>query len=538
MEKTDQNKQGNQNILVVLAMLIGIVVGVMSAHWFEPDRYRLTAQGDNLAENMATLVSVIENTYVDSVSMDSLTVLAYNALLTSLDPHSAFIPATQYAPRAEEMRGNFDGVGMALIQKGDTIFAGEVYEGSPAATGGILPGDWIVKVDTVQVPGGATLDSVVRLIRGPKHSRVSITVRRWGKQPGGEQELTFSLVRNVIARHTVTSAIMLDKQRGFIRIESFSQTTSDEFRDALKKLKGMGMKSLVLDLRGNEGGLLMEAVAVADELLPKNAMMVYTEGRHERRREYHATGRGLFTEGDLTVLIDENSASASEIVAGAVQDNDRGEIAGRRSFGKGLVQSTIQTLDGSMLILTTARYYTPSGRCIQRDYRQGTEDYYAEHMLRLLLDDESVATKRNAVDSSQAYLTKNGRTVYGGGGIVPDKILPYLYDTHYVFYNQLVKNRVLSDYAIEYLHLHYADLIRRYPTVEQFDRLFRVDATMWKELLARAERKGLEASKVSLAKSEEEIKTRLKAHLAQHLYGNDAYYRILFRYDTDLKRLM
>lgn len=516
--------------LILVAMLLGLVLGVMLAPKLDRTYWSGPATGNIATDRINSVMEIVGQQYVDPIDCDSLTDIMINSFLSSLDPHSRYMPPQKIEKEAELMRGNFEGIGVVLFYYGDTVYAGEVLHGSPAKRAGVRPGDRIMRVDTTQVSGSgmcAQGADIVSLIRGPRHSTVTLWVQRHG-QP---QLVPLKIERNVIPHSSVPAAFMLDRQTGYIFISHFAETTGQEFHDALARLVAQGMSHLVIDLRNNGGGVLQSATDIADELLPKGDLIVYTQGEHCRRQNIYATRGGLFEQGQLTLLIDEFSASASEVLAGAIQDNDRGRIAGRRSFGKGLVQKYFPLPDEAAMLLTTARYHTPSGRCIQRPYDKGTDEYYTDYLLQLIDGDSALSSATDTV----TFRTKQGRKVYGGGGILPDKVLPHTRDTNLIYFNRLISEHVMQEVMHDQLWLHYGELMARYPSFEQFATGFRVTDADWQRILDRADRKGIARHAGSIARYGAEMRNRYKAHIAQALYGGDAYYRIAIPYDNELQ---
>ena len=524
--------------IVLLAMLLGILAGVMTAPKLDAKYWKQQEMESAMSQRINTMLYLIDNYYVDKVDYDSLTDQMMNSLLSTLDPHSAYLTPSAYEQESETMSGHFEGIGLTLYYIGDTVYALHAIAGAPAAKAGLRAGDRIIRVDTTTVSGAgmtAQPQSVVNLIRGPRYSTVELTVQR----QGSEKLHTFKVRRDVIHNTSVPAHVMLDNKTGYIRISSFGSITATEFHAALLELQNENMKHLVLDLRGNGGGSLETAIGVCDELLPKGDLIVYTQGEHARRSNIYATSGGLFEENRLTVLIDEESASASEIVAGAVQDNDRGTIVGHRSFGKGLVQRQFPLPGGAAAMLTVARYYTPSGRCIQRPYDMGTDEYYRQYITRIIQNYVAADSILDAeYDTTQTFLTKKGRKVYGGGGIRPDIMLPYFSDTNLIYYNQLIGHRVLEEHMFQQLFEHYDQIISRYPTVEQFVKNYQVDDATWQSILALADKKKITRRTAGINKYGEAIRNRYKANLANAIYGENAYYKIALTGDIELQNAL
>lgn len=524
--------------IVLLGTLLGVLVGLMFGPKLVPNR-TVQIQANSTGTLVSQILDLVDKTYVDKVDYDSVSERMINAMLSSLDPHSGYMSVKETKSNDEMMGGHFDGVGILLHQHNDTVYASHITPHSPAARAGIQPGDRILKVDTTWVSGHGMTDDisqVVNLIRGPRNSTVTLGIQR-----GSSKKIQyFKLQRNVIPQHSVSVATMLDKKTGYIYIAHFSGTTGQEFHAALVQLNHEGMEHLVLDLRSNPGGSLEAAIEVADELLPKGDLIVYTQGQHYRREKVKASSGGLFEEGKLTVLMNAFSASGSEVVAGALQDNDRGTIVGHRSFGKGLVQQQFGISDGSSIRLTVARYYSPSGRCIQRPYEKGSDDYYMNFLNRVMSDYESADSVMKAEydDTTQVFYTKKGRKVYGGGGIQPDIELPYLKDTNLIYYNSLLDKHVFDEVAMNEVASHYPELMKRYPTADAFVKGYKVDAAMAQRLYALGEKKGVKRHEGCISRYGNEMCSRLKAAIAMSLYGDEAYYRIVLPYDTELTQAL
>ena len=532
---TEKNKQANAGgiMLIITAMVIGVLIGLMIASHEQTS----AGQAGGLQAKVGEVMELIEREYVDSVDADSVGERLLQAMLSELDPHSVYLPASELERTDEMMRGNFEGVGIVLHREGDTTYVGQVMADGPSAGSGILPGDMIVAVDGVPVSGvGMPADSVVARLRGPRGSKVVIEVLR-STLHSPLSTLHFTIRRGVVPRHTLVYSTMLDDTTGYIILSSFATTSYNEFVGALRDLLARGMRCLVFDLRGNGGGSLQDAVGIASELLPTGRLVVYTEGAHSARRNHVVRRGGMFTSGRLVVMVDEHSASASEVVSGALQDNDRATIVGRRTFGKGLVQAERTLSDGSAMLLTTARYYTPSGRCIQRSYANGTEAYYEDYYEQLL--GEAYADSMTvAILDSTPYHTVGGRVVYGGGGIAPDVPMAYRKDASFVYYNALSSKGVISREAFRYVREHAAELLKRYPDAECFRRSFTVGDDMVRTMVARGEAAGVPRNEASLRAQRPLIKAMLKANIGMALYGEQGFYDSYIPHDDDLQRTL
>ncbi len=404
----------NNNILVAL---LGIVVGVLATlvvfKAWEPHR---KFDGDyNRWRKLNLILQEVGNNYVDTINMESMTDAAVSAALAELDPHSVYLPPVELTESDEELSGNFEGIGITFNVPNDTAIVLNPISGGPSEKAGLMQGDRIVRVDDKDIAGvKMPQDSMIRLMKGPKGTKVKITVSRDGTL------IPFDITRDKIPVHCVDAAFMIDDATGYIKLSKFTRTTSQEFTEASEKLVKKGMKHLIFDLRSNSGGYFDQSWKLANEFLERGDDVVYMEGRHRSRQDFEADGRGSLKDIRLTVLIDEGSASSSEIFAGAIQDNDRGTIIGRRSFGKGLVQEPINFTDGSGIRLTVARFYTPSGRCIQKPYDKD----YAYDIYERYAHGEMTSADSMKVDTTAVYYTVKGRRVYGGGGIIPDVFVP------------------------------------------------------------------------------------------------------------------
>ena len=404
-------------MLMALCVVVGILIGTFYANHFSGNRLNIINSGSNRLNN---LLHIINDQYVDEVDIDSLVDVAIPQILSDLDPHSVYISAKEAQQVADDLTGSFSGVGVEFVIRDDTIRVQGVVKNGPADQVGIRAGDKIVSVDGKPFVGKiVTSDEAMRRLKGPKDTKVKIGVIRYGEKKVRQ----FTVTRGDIPQKSINAAYMLDDKTGYIKIKNFGENTYPEMLIALAKLSQDGFSNLVIDLRDNTGGYLKSAVQIANEFLPKNRLIVYTEGRKSPRQDYKSDGRGSYQRIPLVVLINEASASASEIFAGAMQDNDRATIIGRRSFGKGLVQQQLEFPDGSMIRLTVARYYTPSGRCIQKPYVAGDNQDYEEDLLSRYQHGEFFS-QDSIKHTGPAYHTSIGRTVYGGGGITPDIFVP------------------------------------------------------------------------------------------------------------------
>lgn len=479
------------------------------------------------AEKFSALLYHIEQNYVDTVNIALVTEDAIRALLGDLDPHSAYISAKDVKRANEGLEGNFEGIGIQFNIIHDTITVVSPIAGGPSESLGIQAGDKIVEIDGENVGGvGITNSDVTSTLRGPKDSKVTVGIKRRGVP----ELLIFEIIRDEIPIYSVDASYMATDKIGYIKLNRFARTTIEEFDKALAALKARGMEDLILDLQGNGGGLLETSIKLADEFLEPGKLIVYTEGRSYPRREALSTSVGGFEEGRLVVLIDEGSASASEIVAGAIQDWDRGLIVGRRSFGKGLVQRPIQLPDGSMVRLTTQKYFTPSGRCIQKPYDDGLEAYYKEKYERFESGELWSLDSLNLPDSLK-YFTNKKRTVYGGGGIVPDVFVPVDTSQTSKLNTDLIRRGIMNSFAISYTNKNRRSLKKQFPTVEAFITGFDIGPVMDDlKSYALAEDSDFDWKPEDFAHSKEMIEERTKALIARNLWDFSAYYQVFNPY--------
>ena len=439
------NKKSNRfmPLMMALCVVIGIIVGSFYSNHFSGNRLSIINTGTNRINN---LLHIIDDQYVDKVNLDSLVEDAMPKILTELDPHSVYISAKDVEAANQDLQGSFSGVGIQFVIRQDTIHVQNVIQNGPAERAGILAGDKIVMVDDQTFVGKAvTNQEAMKRLKGPKNTKVKIGVLRYGHS----KPQSFVVTRGDIPIKSVSATYMIDDKTGYIRIKSFGETTYAELLVALAKLGESGFQNLIIDLRDNTGGYLQSAVQMANEFLPKNKLIVYTEGRKSPRQDFRSDGRGSYKQTPLVVLINEGSASASEIFAGAMQDNDRATVIGRRSFGKGLVQKQIEFSDGSMVRLTIARYYTPSGRCIQKPYIPGETDDYAQDLMSRYEHGEFFS-QDSIKRTGPKYHTSNGRVVYGGGGITPDIFVPEDTTGFTSYYKQATMSGLILQFAFTY----------------------------------------------------------------------------------------
>lgn len=474
-----------------------------------------------LVENkMGALLQMIRYAYVEDVDMAPIVEKGITGILEQLDPHSAYIPAKDLERTNEPLVGNFDGIGVSFQIYEDSVVVIDVISGGPAEKVGMQPGDRIVTIDTLQATGkNATTNFVFTHLRGKKGTKVEVGIKRKGK----EDLILFEIIRDKIPLHSVDTYFMVDKRIGYIRLDRFSRTSAEEVAAALTDLKKQGMRNLILDLRGNTGGYLDIAVDLADQFLPKDRLVVYMQGKAQPREEYRTTGKGLFTEGRMVVMIDENSASASEILSGTLQDWDRAILVGRRSFGKGLVQRPFNMPDKSNVRLTIARYYTPSGRCIQKPYKDGMEAYYKDLMNRYR-HGEMVNPDSIHLPDSLRYHTAGNRVVYGGGGIMPDVFVPADTQRASDYYIALRSKNLLNKFVLGILDGERESYLKRYPEFKAFDKGFEIDDAFMEKFYAYAGEKGVPHTNFKAAQAQKFLQDMLKEMQADSMLSEVGTY--------------
>lgn len=484
-------------------------------------------------QKLSSMFYLIDNFYVDTANLGSLAEDAIVAMLKELDPHSAYISKKDVQKANEPLEGSFEGIGITFQVFNDTILVISPVSGGPSDKVGIMAGDKIVKIDGEDAFGKKVNNEYVsKHLRGKKGSKVTLGIKRGNR----DELIEFEIVRDKIPLNSIDAAFMLDKNIGYIKLDRFAKTSIKEFEESLAKLEKQRMKSLILDLRGNNGGYLNVAVELSNKFLKDGREIVYTEGLNSPKQIFNAKGKGDFADGKLVLLIDEGSASASEIVSGAIQDWDRGVLIGRRSFGKGLVQRPFNLPDGSVVRLTTARYYTPTGRCIQRSYDKGAEDYYNEMTKRLKHGEYYHADSIQFPDSLKYSTRLSGRTVYGGGGIMPDIFVPV--DTTFAseLYTDLIRKGVFNQYVVDYVMEERENLKNKYPDFSDFENDFIITDAMIDKFRMLAEEKGIEWNEEQYKRSEEMIKLQLKSLIARNEWENENYYKIILSEDKMINK--
>ncbi len=503
---------------------LGIVaLLVATSIWAQTESEGFTKQ----AEKITALLYHIENSYVDTVDTEELVDDAIRKVLEDLDPHSVYIPAKDVERANEGLEGNFEGIGIQFNILRDTITVVSPISGGPSEKLGIQAGDKIVTIDGELVAGnGVTNNDVTTKLRGDKGTKVTVGIRRRGVK----KALVFEITRDKIPIYSLDAAYMATDKIGYIKLNRFAKTTMGEFYKAMADLKAKGMEDLVLDLQGNGGGMLETSIQLADQFLKAEELIVYTEGRAYPRREAVATAAGSFQNGRLVVLIDEGSASASEIVSGAIQDWDRGLVVGRRSFGKGLVQRPIQLPDGSSVRLTIQKYYTPAGRCIQKPYDDGREAYIMEKYERYE-NGELWSADSISVPDSLVYETNRGRVVYGGGGITPDVFVPIDTTQSSDLNSDLIRKGIMNSFAITYTNQNRDKLLKDYHSVELYKAGLEMDDVIAEfKKYAEKEDEEIDWNDDDYSTSENMIKGRLKALIARNLWDYSAYYEVFNPY--------
>ncbi len=513
-------------LLFSLVLIAGILIGGRLLPKSE-QRSKIFSVDFSKYSKVSDVMGYIMRDWVDTVNLQSLEDDAIVHILKNLDPHSQYIPAAQFDEVAAHLEGNFEGIGVQFRIEKDTVLVVSPIAGGPSEKVGIRAGDRIVVVDGDTIAGiGVSNQEVMRRLKGPKNTRVNVAVFRRGEA----SLLDFAITRGVIPTYSLDIAYMVDESIGYVKLNKFSATTHSELTKAVRDLKNKGMNKLILDLRNNSGGYLQAAISVSDEFLADRQLIVYTEGRNRPRSYAYATRRGNLLQEDIVVLIDEGSASASEIVAGAIQDNDRGTIIGRRSFGKGLVQEQINLFDGSALRLTTAKYFTPTGRSIQKPWVNGDENYFQEYHQRFVSGEVFHADSIH-FDDSLKFVTPGGKVVYGGGGIMPDIFIPIETGEHLAYYNRLVNRGVIFDFAFEYTDKN-RESLSKFADHRQFGTDFVITKSMFEELVKFAQTNGIEPDPDGIEAMREDIEILLKALIGRNIMDNEGFYPTYHRRDN------
>lgn len=537
--KSDKMKQNKYFRIAFLPVLIAffLVIGIYLGFLLSQNSGGKTVifpinQHFKNSNKLYEVMGFIKDMYVDSVNTTELTEKSITSILSNLDPHSYYIPVKEFNDMNDPLEGNFQGIGVEFRIIEDTVMIITVIPGGPSEKAGIEAGDRIVKVENETIAGiGITSEQVIKKLKGPKDTKVKVGIVR----KNSLKVMNYTITRGEIPIYSVESPYMIDDNIGFIKINRFAKTTHTEFLKASKALLKEGMESLILDLRGNGGGVMTSATKIADEMLAKNKMIVYTQGRVRKKEEFYSTEKGNLQNIEIVILINESSASASEIIAGAIQDNDRGTIIGRRSFGKGLVQEQVMWPDGSALRLTVARYYTPSGRCIQKPYTEGSEMYNLESYNRFNSGELLTADSIHFEDSLK-YYTPSGKVVYGGGGITPDIFVPIDTNGNSNYFYELRMRGILQDFSLHYVDDNRTKLKKQYKNAVDFKQKFFVSNDLFNHLIKFAESKELPRNLNEIKISKELITRTLRATISKDLFGNFGYYVIINDEDNTVQK--
>jgi carboxyl-terminal processing protease len=545
-----RNRRDRLVIFLPLIVSIALIIGILLGNWITGIRIRglvsdeMTNQrfsirpgnsagsGFSLTPKGSKITSALQyilNEYVDTVNIDEINDSVIPAMVDNLDPHSIYIPASEFQRFSEPLVGNFSGIGVSFNMTDDTVAIINTIPNGPSEMVGIMAGDRIIMVDDSLVAGvNMPSDDIVKMLKGPKNTVVKVTIHRRGER----EPLEFEITRGDIPIYSVDVAYKVNENTGYIKISQFAQTTYHEFMQAVEKLKAQGVEKLIIDLRRNGGGIMDAATMIADQFLEEGQLIVYTEGRTRPRENEYATSRGILKKDKLVILMDESSASASEILAGAIQDNDRGLVVGRRSFGKGLVQEEMRFSDGSALRLTVARYYTPTGRSIQRSYENGKEDYYhdfAERWMRGEFEHQDSIK----FDDSQKFVTPGGKIVYGGGGIMPDIFVPVDTLGSSEYYNKIRNLGLMYRFAFYYTDMHRSSM-SKFTTAKEIESYLEGQKLM-PQFIKYASQKGVEPDYDDIKISDLLIEKTIMAYVARNLIDNDGFYPIIADLDQTLK---
>ena len=537
-------------VFMPLIISVALIIGILLGNWITAIRIRgivsdeisnqrfsilpgnnagsgfsLTPKGSKISSAMQYILSE----YVDTVSISTLNEEVMPALVDNLDPHSIYIPASDFQKFSEPLMGNFSGIGVSFNMTDDTVAIINTIPNGPSEMVGVMAGDRIIMVDDSVVAGvNMPSDDIVKMLKGPKNTLVKVSIYRRGEKA----PIDFEITRDDIPIYSVDVAYKVNENTGYIKISQFAQTTYHEFMQAIEKLKTQGVEKLIIDLRRNGGGIMEAATMIADQFLEEGQLIVYTEGRNRPRENDYASSRGILKNDKIVVLMDENSASASEILAGAIQDNDRGLVIGRRSFGKGLVQEEMRFGDGSALRLTVARYYTPTGRSIQRSYENGKEDYYHDFSERWTRG-EYEHEDSIKFDDSQKFVTPGGKTVYGGGGIMPDVFVPVDTSGASMYYNKVRSLGLMYRFAFYYTDIHRSSL-DQFTTARDIEG-YLDGQDLLPQFVTYAKEKGVPPDNKDIRTSELVLKKTIKAYVARNIIDNAGFYPIIADIDRTLK---
>ena len=514
-------------LFLALSLVAGILIGTFYANHFSGNRLSIINTGSN---KLNDLLRIIDEQYVDTVNVKDLVESAMPKILSELDPHSAYISAQNAEESMEDLKGSFSGIGVMFVIREDTIHIMNVVKGGPSEKVGLMAGDRIVSVDGKPFVGKEVTDvTAKKTLKGPKGSKVKLGIKRSHEK----ETLYFDIVRGDIPQHSIDASYMVTPDVGYIKVRSFSETTYPEMLVALAQLNREGFKNLIIDLRGNQGGYMHTAIQMANVFLPKDQLIVYTEGRKSPRENYFSDGQGSFRDIPLVVLVDEGSASASEIFAGAIQDNDRGLVIGRRSFGKGLVQLPIEFKDGSIIRLTTARYYTPSGRCIQKPYEKGHGQEY-ENDLLMRYERGEFFSQDSIKQGGEKYKTRLGRTVYGGGGIMPDIFVPEDTTDVTLYYKEAVLSGLVRQFCFNYSDQHREE-INKLETNSDIVK-FLEKKNVIDQFATYASQKGLRRRNLMIRKSRKRFEETIYGTIIYNCRDMEAYIEYLNESDPTIMK--
>lgn len=516
-------------IILAIALAIGFMLG------YKIDKPSKQVAGHASDSKIAEVYKLIEEHYFDTIEQATYIDEVVRNILAGLDPHSSYMTKQETQDFTTSMSGEFEGIGIQFNMLNDTLTVASVIAGGPSEKVGLLPGDKIVVVDGDTIAGVHIQNSeIIKKIRGKKGTKVNIElIRSDVKTP-----LTFTIKRDAIPINSIDYSYIIASKTGYISIDNFNMTTAEEFEKILSNMVyNQQVDKLIIDLRGNPGGFLGAAVAICDEMLPKGEMIVYAQGLHFPKQVYKASSRGLYSKKNqkVVILIDENSASASEVVSGAIQDNDRGIIIGRTSFGKGLVQTQYQLSDGSEIMLTVARYYTPLGRCIQRPFKYGEGEEYYMNAIQRYETGEMQDTLSQPKDNVK-YVTRSGKVLYGGGGITPDIIVPIKTSKDIVYFNLLANSGVVYQYALQYGHKNRNILKNKYKNTNDFLANFEVSEAMVNEIVKKGEEQSIKQPMTDMSK--QSLKKWTKAYIGKIVFGDDAYYPLIHQDDDVIKKAL